>query len=198
MICVSAAAQTIYGTDDIDSFREGRNKEFRNRAESPLLNSDFRNFKGLNYFDTDEQYRVAAIFRATPDETYFLMPTTSGVSAKYKKIGELTFALEGRGHTLFAYQSERIKTNEAWNKKYGHAFFIPFKDRTNGDTTYGGGRYLYMKIPASAETVLDFNLAFNPSCAYGKDQYACPIPPRPNRLDVAIRAGEKIFDYSKE
>ncbi len=192
------AAQSFYGTGDVAEFREGREKEFRNRVESPLLNTDFEKFAGLEYYDIDEKYRIKAVFEQTPDETYFLMPTSSGVSAKYKKLGELRFELDGNEFTLNAYQSEKIMTNEEWNRKYGDSLFIPFKDTTNGDTTYAGGRYIYMKIPDSAETVLDFNLAFNPSCAYGSSKYSCPIPPRANRLNVEIRAGEKSFGYTKE
>lgn len=193
-----AGAQSFYGTGDVGEFRDGRDKEFRNRVESPLLNADFEKFTGLEYFDIDEQYRVKAVFEATPEESYFLMPTSSGVSVKYKKLGELRFELEGQRLTLNAYQSEKVMTNEVWNKKYGDSLFIPFKDSTNGDTTYTGGRYIYMKVPDSADTILDFNLAFSPSCAYGSTKYSCPIPPRANRLGVGIDAGEKSFGYTKE
>lgn len=193
-----AAAQTIYGTSDVAEFRNGRDLEFRNRVESPLLDDDFKNFEGLSYFEIDDNYRFEAVFRATPDETYFLMPTSSGKSVKYKKVGEIGFEIEGKTVSLNAYQSEKIMTNEVWNKKYGDSLFIPFMDSTNGDSTYTGGRYIYMKVPGSAEAVLDFNLAFNPSCAYGSTKYSCPIPPRANRLDIAVNAGEKNFSYTKQ
>ena len=190
-------AQTFYGTEDVSEFREGRDKEFRNRDESPLLDADFEKFAGLNYFEATDEFRVPAKFTETPDEKYFLMPTSSGKSVKYKKAGILTFKIGEGEFSLTAYRSEKTETDPEWNRKYGHAFFIPFKDLTNGGETYGGGRYIYMKIPASAETVLDFNLTFNPSCAYGSERYSCPIPPRANHLNVAIRAGEKSFKYTK-
>jgi uncharacterized protein len=189
-------AQTFYGTEDVKEFRAGRDKEFRNRDESPLLDADFEKFEGLNYFETTGEFRVRAKFTETPDEKYFLMPTSSGKSVKYKKAGLLTFQIGEEEFALTAYRSEKTETDPEWNRKYGQAFFIPFKDLTNGAETYGGGRYIYMKIPAGPETVLDFNLTFNPSCAYGSDRYSCPLPPRENYLNVEIKAGEKSFDYT--
>lgn len=195
-----AQAQTFYGTENVKIFREGRDKEFRNADESPLLDKDFFNFKGLKYYPVTKKYRVRARFTKTPDEKYFLMPTSSGRRAKYVKVGVLTFKIDGKKHSLAAYQSEYVETNPEWNKKYGHAFFIPFKDLTNGKETYSAGRYIYLKIPKSKDTALDFNLTFNPSCAYGSDRFSCPIPPKENFLQVEIKAGEKSFSYfgSKE
>ena len=89
-----AQAQTFYGTDDLKTFRTGRDKEFRNKAESPLLEEDFSNFKGLNYYDVDKSFRVEARFERTTDENYFQMPTSSGVPKKYVKYGVLKFKLE--------------------------------------------------------------------------------------------------------
>ena len=196
-VCGSVICQTHYGTEDVSIFREGRDKEFRTKEESPLLEYDFREFKGLSYFAFDEHFKVKAEFQKTPSEKYFLMPTSSGKSVKYIKTGELKFEIYGEAMQLNAYQSEKILTNEEWQKKYGHAFFIPFRDISNGNTTYKGGRYIYMKIPDSTDTIVDFNLAFNPSCAYGSERYSCPIPPRANNLKVSIDAGEKIFVYTK-
>ena len=193
-----AAAQSFYGVGDVAAFREGRDKEFRNRVESPLLDADFEKFNGLSYYNSDPAYRVKAVYAEAKSEAYFLMPTTAGTSVKYIKIGELRFDIDGSSYVLNAYQSEAILTNEVWNKKFGHAFFIPFRDKTNGTATYGGGRYLYMTIPKAESTFLDFNLAFNPSCAYGSERYACPIPPKENSLEVEIPAGEKIFVYTKK
>ena len=188
------AQQSFYGTDDVKIFRDGRDAEFRNASESPLLDEDFAAFKGLKYFPVDEKFRVRAKFTKTPDEKYFMMPTTNK-PAKYIKTGILTFTIDGKQYALAVYKSEYADTNPEWKKKYGHAYFIPFKDLTNGKETYGGGRYIYLKIPEADETVLDFNLTFNPSCAYGRDRYSCPIPPKENFLQTEIKAGEKNFDY---
>jgi uncharacterized protein (DUF1684 family) len=187
-------AQSFYGTEDVESFRRERDREFRDKKTSPLLNEDFLKFKGLNYFEIDEKFKVKAEFTETPDEKYFMMPTSSGVAAKYVKVGVVKFQLDGKEHSLAVYQSEKALTDKAWREKYGHAYFIPFRDLTNGKETYGGGRYIYWKIPKSKDAFLDFNLAFNPSCAYGSDKFSCPIPPRENFLQVRITAGEKKFE----
>lgn len=182
---------TFYGTEDLKTFREGREKEFRNKAESPLKEEDFPVFKGLDYFPTDEQYRVYAKFTRTPDEEYFQMPTSSGDEKKFVKYGELSFQIGGQDLTLNVYQFDKgvLKTIP----EYADLMFVPFKDQTSNKETYGGGRYIDIKIPKGGEALLDFNLAYNPSCAYGTDRFNCPIPPPENFLKAEIRAGEKSF-----
>lgn len=194
LLAAAGNAQSFYGTEDVELFRQERDREFRDRKTSPLLEEDFLNFKGLNYFAIDEKYKVKAEFIETPEEKFFLMPTSSGVAAKYVKVGIVKFQLNGKDYSLAVYQSEKALTDKVWRTKYGHAYFIPFRDLTNGKETYGGGRYIYWKIPKSKDAVLDFNLAFNPSCAYGSDKFSCPIPPQENFLRVKIPAGEKKFE----
>jgi uncharacterized protein (DUF1684 family) len=188
-----AQAQTFYGTDDLKTFRTGRDKEFRNRAESPLLEEDFSNFKGLNYYDEDKSFQVEARFERTADESYFQMPTSSGVPKKYIKYGVLKFNLGGRQQQLNVYQTDKA-TLEKY-PEYADLLFVPFKDATNGAETYSGGRYIDIKTPKGNKVMLDFNLAYNPSCAYGSDRYSCPIPPKKNFLKIAVKAGEKNFEY---
>ncbi len=190
-----AQEESYYGTTDVKFFREQRDKEFRGNG-SPLLYADFAKFQGLNYYDVDAQFRVKAKFTKTPDEKYFMMPTTSVFSEKYKKVGILTFKIGEKELTLAAYQNSRAEMDEWWRKNYGNMYFVPFKDLTNGKETYGGGRYIDLKIPEKDEAILDFNLSYNPSCAYGNDRYSCPIPPKENFLQAEIKAGEKSFAYS--
>jgi uncharacterized protein (DUF1684 family) len=193
LLCTSACtkAQTFYGTSDLKTFREGRDKEFRDRAQSPLQQEDFAAFEGLNYFPEDKNFVVTAKFEKSADEKYFSMPTSSGVSKRYIKTGVLRFNLGGADYALNAYQSEAILLSE--KSPYKNLLFIPFKDLTNGKETYGGGRYIDITKPETGEVVLNFNLAYNPNCAYGSDKYACPIPPKDNFLQAEIKAGEKIF-----
>lgn len=72
------------------------------------------------------------------------------------------------------------------------ALFVPFVDETSGKETYGSGRYLDLEQARGDDYVLDFNMAYNPYCAYN-DDYVCPIPPRENKLPIEIRAGEKTY-----
>ncbi|MFL6466536.1 MAG: DUF1684 domain-containing protein [Pyrinomonadaceae bacterium] len=189
-----AAGQTFYGTTDIKVFREGRDAEFRKRSESPLLDSDFEKFAGLNYFATNKQYRVSATVKRNAEAKYFLMPTSSGKPKKFRKFGVLAFRLAGRNLKLSVYQADADVLKKY--PEYADLLFIPFRDNTNGSKTYGGGRYIDIKRPKGGRVILDFNLSYNPNCAYGSDKYSCPIPPRENELAVAVRAGERKFEYS--
>ncbi|MGB7201747.1 MAG: DUF1684 domain-containing protein [Pyrinomonadaceae bacterium] len=192
-LCAAASGQTFYGSTDLKTFRDGRDKEFRNRAESPLKDGDFAAFRGLNYYATDSIFRVTATLKRRADAKYFQMPTSSGLTKKLLKYGVLTFRLNGKLTTLSVYQSDSV-TREKF-PEYAHLLFIPFRDATNANETYGGGRYIDIVTPRDNKVILDFNLAYNPNCAYGNDKYSCPIPPRENRLSVAIKAGEKRYFY---
>jgi uncharacterized protein (DUF1684 family) len=174
---------------DVQRFRALRDKSFRKASETPLTGEDFLKFKGLVYFDADQQFAVRARLEKTSDEQIFMMPTSIGTTRKYFKYGVLKFELAGRSFSLNVYQSEISA------KKNG-SLFVPFRDLTNGKETYGAGRYLDIKIPSGDETVLDFNFAYNPSCAYGNEKFSCTIPPKENFLQIEIKAGEKIFAYS--
>lgn len=192
---IFAAGQTFYGTTELATFREGRDKEFRDKAESPLLESDFEDFKGLNYFPVNRKFRVKAVFERTNDQKYFQIPTSSGIAKKFLKYGILSFNLGGQKQRLNVYQIEAeilLKFPE-----YADLLFIPFKDRTSGKETYGVGRYIDIKTPTGKTVILDFNLAYNPNCAYGSEKYSCPIPPKDNVLKVEIRAGERKFAVRK-
>jgi len=186
--------QTFYGSTDVKVFRDGRDHEFRDKEESPLKEEDLAAFKGLNYFPVDDAFRVRARFTRTPEEKYFQMPTSSGITKKFVKFGVLRFDLQGTERTLSVYQIDK----EVLDKfpEYSDLLFIPFRDSTNKSETYGGGRYMDIRQPKGGTVIVDFNVAYNPNCAYGTDKYNCPIPPRENTLDVAIKAGEKRFEYS--
>lgn len=190
----AANAQTFYGTTDVKVFRDGRDKEFRNKKESPLKEEDFPIFKSLNYFPIDKNFRVAANFTRTSDEKYFQMPTSSEKTKKFVKFGILNFKLSGKGYSLNVYQADAEMLKNF--PEYADLLFVPFKDQTGGKTTYGGGRYINIKTPLNGKVILDFNLAYNPSCAYGSDRYSCPIPPRENSLPVRINAGEKNYKHA--
>lgn len=197
-LVAAAQAQTFYGTTDIKVFRDGRDREMRNREESSLKDEDFQTFKGLNYFSNDKNFRVKAKLTRTLDEKYFQMPTssTSGKTKKFVKYGRLSFKLGGRTYALSVYQPDAALFEKF--PAYRDLLFVPFKDLTNGRESYGGGRYMDIKKPAGdrgGEVVLDFNLAYNPNCAYGNDKFSCPIPPKENFLPVKIKAGETIFHY---
>lgn len=158
----------------------------------PILAEDTTH---LNYFEPDIQYRRPCSLIKTPDSKPFEISTYSGLVRSYKTYGKVIIPFGEKDITLELYQ------NEALSKKshYEDYLFLPFKDLTNGNATYGGGRYLNLKISELEEKgcVIDFNKAYNPWCAY-RDGFNCPIPPSANHLQVAINAGEKMFNKPRD
>ena len=114
------------------------------------------------------------------------MKTTTNRLPKYEVYGIASFELNGNGYQLNIYQSHRLRETD----EYKNYLFLPFNDLTNGDETYGGGRFIDLEIPDNDSIIIDFNKAYNPYCAYNP-KYSCPIPPEENDLDVHISAGIK-------
>jgi hypothetical protein len=191
IICGSVYSQNQSADYESESFRRIQDKNFRNRQTSPLLPDDFEKFAGLNYFPFAENYRIQASLVKTSDIKSFLMPTSTGGSRKYLKIGVLHFKLNGKDFSLGAYRNESRAADESSD------LFVPFRDLTNGAETYGAGRYVYLRMPKAGEKAfLDFNLSHNPNCAYNSS-FACTLPPKENFLQVEIKAGEKKFVHSE-
>jgi len=144
--------------------------------------------KGLQYFDPDKRFRVLAEFVADTSTPVFQMPTTTERAPNYRIYGHLHFMLKDTLCKLTAYQNMDFKNSP----DYDNTLFVPFMDNTNGLYTYGGGRYMDIPIPESDTTWLDFNLAYNPYCAYAS-RWSCPLVPFENDLNVSIIAGEKSY-----
>lgn len=171
----------------IQSFRKERDDFFRRASNSPLRESDKTKFKGLLYYPIDLRYRFEGqieryIININNPKYYATFLTNKGTKKRYIRYGKFRFQLEGRTYSLELYKSI-----------LGDNLFIPFYDKTNGKETYEGGRYLDSEILMPGyRMVLDFNYAYNPSCAYN-DKFVCVLPLEENRLNVEIRAGEKKF-----
>jgi uncharacterized protein (DUF1684 family) len=156
--------------------------------------------KHFHFFPISKAYQVTGYFEKINDTTGFTMNTSAGTLKHYFKYGRLDFIIDGTECRLYVYQSKDLMQVE----KYKDYLFVPFTDATTGDETYGSGRYLeFLKqdIQNNPEgpgsiLLLDFNKAYNPYCAYAAG-YKCPIPPKENRLPVAVRAGEKNFGKAK-
>lgn len=161
---------------------------FKNDKSSPLDSIDKQAFTGLHYFEPDSNYRIAANFKRKRLGKRFLMKTTTDRRPEYKVYGVLLFELEGKPQKLTIYKNLALSRNEAY-KDY---LFCPFKDLTNAEESYGGGRYLDFRTGELQNAVIDFNLCYNPYCAYNY-RYSCPIPPKTNHLEVSIKAGVKKY-----
>lgn len=187
---IAFAPLTIFAQDfkaEIEKHREEYKAEFLKNSSSPLKKEDF---EYLRFYEPNEKFKVECEFVATKKGKPFDVPTSSGQTATYTKFGELKFEIDGKSYKLAVYQSLRLRNLP----QYRDYLFIPFKDLTNGKESYGGGRYLDLRMKEiEGDTIyLDFNKAYNPYCAFSAG-YSCPIPPKENQLKVAIEAGEKNF-----
>lgn len=168
--------------------RKKKDIEFKKGEKSPVPEKERRKFKGLHYFPVDSTYQVEATFVRDSLQAPFKMKTTTSRLPEYVKYGELHFNLQDKTLVITVFQNlELVKKPE-----YKDYLFIPFTDETNGVDSYGGGRYIDFRIPATDKVILDFNLAYNPYCAYSP-AYSCPIPPAENQLHLQIPAGEKSY-----
>lgn len=167
-------------------FQYQLNLEFADKEKSPLDSIDFVQFRQLDFFPVSAKYIVTASFEKNEYPSPFAMSTSTDRKALYQKYGTLHFTLNGQNLSLAVYQD--LEPDEAY-KDY---LFVPFTDQTNGEETYGGGRYIDLKQPLGAVVTLDFNQAYNPYCAYSH-RWSCVIPPKENDLKVAVKAGVKKF-----
>jgi uncharacterized protein len=168
--------------------REDKDREFRNPEGTPLLPEDIKGFKGLKYFDFDPAYSVMAHINRHPFPVTFRMKTTTDRAPLYSHFADIELILEGRKITLEVYQNQDLMNKPG----YADYLFLPFTDETSAEETYGGGRFLDLKIPAGDSILVDFNKAYNPYCAYNH-RFSCPIPPKENHIPVRIMAGEKTY-----
>ena len=173
---------------EILAWQDTINLEFKDTTESPLTKENYKIFKGLEFYRIDPKYRIVARFIRTPDEQPFGMKTTTDRLPVYVKYGEAYFEIDGVQCKLNIYQNQDLIKHE----QYRDYLFIPYLDKTSGKESYGGGKYLDLRIPQGDSIVIDFNKAYNPYCAYNH-RYSCPIPPYENTLNVEVKAGVKAY-----
>ena len=174
--------------DSLSQFRAEIDQFFGRHHQSPLSSEQKRAIKGLPYYEANPAFvfSVVAVL-IDEDEPLIQMETSTGDTRFYRRWGRITFPIEGDEASLTIYTDPD-----------GEDFFVPFKDATNGKTTYGAGRYLDNHRPglqqlSDTQFEIDFNFAYNPYCAYS-DLFSCPLPPRENWLTVAIAAGERKWE----
>ena len=168
--------------------RRRKDDAFRRAGWSPVPSTRRTTFAGLAYFQPDVAYRFAGL-RLEPirpdEEGTFPIQTSADRPRIAYRLGRFRFAVAGRDLALTAY---RVGSSGS------QALFVPFRDATSGRETYGAGRYLDIGVEPDGTYVVDFNLAYNPYCAYS-DSYSCPLPPAENWLPVRIEAGERTADH---
>lgn len=170
------AAKDAMFKSNADANRDGR-------PDSPLLNADRATFTGLPYWPVNSMFRVAARLDEDRSNTTIIeLPTSSTEMRRMQRVGSLRFAFAGEPLSLTAFADEGVRVITR--------LFVPFGDLTSGTDTYQGGRYLDLERTPTGLYDLDFNRAYHPYCVYNIE-YVCPVPPRENRLTIAVRAGEK-------
>jgi len=172
----------------IFKFQKKLNEEFKNPETSPLPDKYRKNFESLDFFPPDTNYVIQAKLVRTPDATPFMMPTTTGRKSEEVVYGIVHFILNGKPRQLEIYQNKELMLEE----EYVDYLFLPFTDLTNDEETYGGGRYIDLRIPKGDMITIDFNRAYNPYCVYNK-KYSCPLVPSVNNLETKVLAGVKAF-----
>lgn len=167
-------------------WRKERDEFFKTHEWSPLTFKQRKDFKGLKYYPFSPRYifsgRIERYHFYINDPNYYvILSTNKGTSKRYIRYGRFNFRINDKEYAIEIYKSI-----------LSDFLLIPFNDETNGRGTYAGGRYIDAEILVGYNMILDFNMAYHPPCAYSNKQI-CVLPPRENRLDIVIRAGEKNF-----
>ncbi|MFB6095134.1 MAG: DUF1684 domain-containing protein [Halodesulfurarchaeum sp.] len=172
--------------EHVQDQRRQKEQYFAESPRSPIPPAQQEDFPGLEYYPVDEDLRFELPLDEHDEKESLVVETTTGNEREYLRWGEFNFEVDGTTLTLQAYKGDPDE-DRLW---------VPFRDETNGEETYGAGRYLDLEPDHHRVEddgwVLDFNQAYNPTCAYN-EAYECPLIPTENWLDVRIEAGEKDY-----
>jgi len=190
LISMNSFAQSY--AEQIAKHREDYKQDFIKDERAPLKKNDLKN---LNFYDADSTYKIFATIELLKNEKVFKMPAFNGSSSDYYRYAHVNFVLDEKKIQMTLYRSVALSNNPL----YKDHLFLPFTDETNNKETYGGGRYIDLdaKEIADHHIEIDFNKAYNPYCAYSEG-YRCPVPPEENDLQLAIKAGEKLYTGKKK
>jgi len=176
-------AESSY-TERLRANREEKDAFFGDHPQSPIHPDHREAFDGLRYFAPDTDYRVKATVTVHDEPDPVEMETTASNPVRYLRVVTFEFTLNGATHTLAGYKQSEDDDE----------LFVPFRDKTTGQQTYHHGRYMEFEpdetLTDGVTVTLDFNLAYNPFCAYS-ETFSCPLPPEENWLETVITAGER-------
>jgi uncharacterized protein (DUF1684 family) len=164
----------------IEDERQEKDIFMKNSDDSPFKNSE-KKYHGLLYYPIDIRYKITARFIEPNKKSIVKLSTNDNEEREYLEYGYAEFSFSDKSQKLLILENVEDEV-----------LFLAFGDETSAIDTYGAGRYLDVKHSGGASITLDFNLAYNPYCAYA-NQFSCPLPPRQNLLSVAIEAGEKTY-----
>lgn len=166
----------------LERHRHEKDRFLKAHPRSPIPREKRDAFEGLSYYEPDPAYRFTVPLDEADAGEQVQVPRTGGDEVTYERAGTLTLELPDGEITLSAYRTENHGEDE---------LFVPFKDATSGEETYGAGRYLEVERLDDGRWLVDFNEAYHPFCAFDEG-YTCPLPPPENRVKVPIRAGERL------
>lgn len=174
--------------DTCHQFRRERDWLFKNHPQSALSAEQKNSFTGLRYYPYNPAWRFLLPVDTQVESEIFEIDLSADGKTRLQRFGKIHFEAAGQAVSLSLF----------WVMGYGGGIFLPFRDLTNRETTYGGGRYLLDTIKHAdlghdgARLIIDFNYAYNPSCAYNT-RWHCPLAPPENQLPIAIPAGEQKY-----
>ena len=160
------------------AMRQEKDQYFKSSPHSPLTPDQQDAFTGLRYYDPNPALDLVVTVAPVEGDAEIAIETTTGDLRRYRRHGRFTITVDGQDVALTIYESP-------------HGYFLPFVDANAASETYPAGRYLEPEPIDDRTFHVDFNQAYNPFCAFGSG-WSCPLTPAENRLDVAIRAGEKL------
>ena len=178
--CGSQPAEEDYPAK-IAGIRAAKDASFKNDLDSPVPADKKATLIPLAYFPIDESYTAPATLEPSADRSRIQVPTSVGAIRALERIGTLKFSLRGQPLRLTAFRD--LESRDA------NRLFVPFADLTSGTETYPAGRYMELDPTPTGIYVIDFNIAYHPYCYYSPE-YDCPYPPKENKLNMPIRAGE--------
>lgn len=170
----------------VKAFQDSMNVVQSNPKTTQIIEEEFIDFTGLQFFEISEHYKVLARLVKSDDPHELKLTYSNDPDVPvYVNYGVIYFTLDEVEYSLNVYQ------NKAWldSPQYKNHLFLPFKDWTNGPVSYGGGRFMDLTLPANGDKIIvDFNLSYNPPCAYNY-YMACPLIPEENHIEREINAG---------
>jgi uncharacterized protein (DUF1684 family) len=178
------AAETERWEIALVEWRIEKNERFMDPAESPLPAAQVEGFEGLDYYFPEATFRYRLPLEASAAADTVRLARRKGDEVAYVVRGKVRFRHGDRDCELTVLGSPGQGEEPLW---------LPFHDKTNGETTYPGGRYLDLELAADGTVEVDFNKAYNPLCAYDAERWNCALPPAGNTLPIRVEAGEKLL-----
>ncbi len=190
-VVLAIGLYTLFGREDntvyeaqINTERDDKNRFMRYNDTSPLSDAQKADFRALEYFEINPEFKIKARLEAVDSDKLLVLPTNDGKEERYLKYAYANFILKGK--------QQRLLILQPMVRQFQNKLMLIFTDETTGEETYGACRYIDLVKENDQSITIDFNRAYNPYCAY-TDEFSCPLPPVGNHITVAVSVGEKDF-----